>query len=110
MNEDRNLGVTEARFGLTVVICLLVAIGYVVLLRLGSPIDSTIEVRPEPIAEETTPVDPNEPQVLPIEPQRQTVPQMSARPDYVPSAPHGAATTSDRYPVMPATSIETQRR
>jgi hypothetical protein len=112
MNDERNRGVTEARFGLTVLICLLVAMGYIVLLRLGSPTDSTVEIRPEPpVAREvTTPIDPNEPQVLPIEPQRQTVPQMSARPDYVPTTPHGAAAEPDRYPVVPATSLETQRR
>ena len=44
MDNDRNLGVTEARFGLTLLICLLVAIGYVLLLRLGSPGESAIEV------------------------------------------------------------------
>lgn len=112
MNEERNRGVTEARFGLTVLICLLVAMGYIVLLRLGSPIESTIEQRLEsPVAhEETTPFEADEPQVLPIEPQRETVPQMSARPDIAPVTPHGAATEPDRYPVMPATSIETQRR
>lgn len=112
MKDERNRGVTEARFGLTVLICLSVAMGYIVLLRLGSPTDSTVELRSEPpvAREETTPVDPNEPQVLPIEPQRQPVPQMSARPDYVPTTPHGAAVEPDRYPVVPATSLDTQRR
>jgi hypothetical protein len=51
MDDDRNLGVTEARFALTLLICLLVAIGYVVLLRLGSSGDSTIEVRPDVVAQ-----------------------------------------------------------
>ena len=36
MEKERTLGVTEARFGLTILICGLVAIGYIVLLRLGS--------------------------------------------------------------------------
>jgi hypothetical protein len=86
--------------------------GYIVLLRLGSPTVSTIEVRPEPpiVQRETIPFDPNEPQVLPIEPQRIAVPQMSARPDIGPMTPHGAAAEPDRYPVVPATSVETQRR
>lgn len=112
MKDERNRGVTEARFGLTVLICLLVAMGYIVLLRLGSPTDSTVEIRTAPpvAREETTPLDPNEPQVLPIEPQRQAVPQMSARPDYVPTTAQGAAAEQDRYPVVPATSFETQRR
>jgi hypothetical protein len=48
MDDDRNKGVTEARFALTLVICGLVAIGYVVLLRLsGGPSHSTIEIRPD---------------------------------------------------------------
>ena len=32
MDKERNLGVTEARFALTILTCLLVAIGYIALL------------------------------------------------------------------------------
>lgn len=35
MTEDRNLGVTEARVGLTMITCLLLVLGYVVLQQLG---------------------------------------------------------------------------
>jgi hypothetical protein len=43
MNEERNLGVTEARFALTILTCLLVAIGYIALLRLGGTKDPTAD-------------------------------------------------------------------
>ena len=69
MDEERSLGVTEARFGLTILICLLVAIGYVVLLRLGNSTESVLEVRPEPIARQAasaTPTDDDPPKVLEI--------------------------------------------
>lgn len=39
MEKEGNLGVTEARFALTLLTCLLVAIGYVALLRLGGTKD-----------------------------------------------------------------------
>jgi hypothetical protein len=43
MDQERNLGVTEARFALTILTCLLVAVGYVALLRLGGSRDAGIE-------------------------------------------------------------------
>jgi len=43
MDQERNLGVTEARFALTLLTCLLVAIGYVVLLRLGGTKETPVE-------------------------------------------------------------------
>ena len=46
MDEERNLGVTEARFALTLLTCLLVAIGYVALLRLGGTKDTSVGCRP----------------------------------------------------------------
>jgi hypothetical protein len=75
-DRDRNLGVTEARFALTLVICLLVAVGYVVLLRLGGTGESPVErvdVKPPEVARfEPPPVNENDPEVLKIEPaQRQ---------------------------------------
>ena len=47
MDEERNLGVTEARFALTLLTCLLVAIGYVALLRLGGTKDTSADVSPD---------------------------------------------------------------
>jgi hypothetical protein len=43
MEKERNLGVTEARFALTLLTCLLVAIGYVALLRLGGSKDPSVD-------------------------------------------------------------------
>jgi hypothetical protein len=43
MDKERNVGVTEARFALTLLTCLLVAIGYVALLRLGPTKESDVE-------------------------------------------------------------------
>ena len=87
MDQERNLGVTEARFGLTVVICLLVAIGYIVLLRLGSSSESSIEIRlggetPPAIAREDPPhTNDDQPQVLNVEPEGGSAPLTSRRPD-----------------------------
>jgi len=78
MDEDRSLGVTEAKFALTMVICVLVAIGYFVLSRLGSTGESTIEVRPQVVSppavahQEPAAVDENQPRVLPLEPEGAT--------------------------------------
>jgi hypothetical protein len=44
MDEERNLGVTEARFALTILTCLLVAIGYIALLRLGGTKDPSADL------------------------------------------------------------------
>jgi hypothetical protein len=68
MDEDRNLGVTEARFALTLLICLLVAVGYVVLLRIGGSTASTIEVSPNIVSQpQPVPEDQTSPKVLKIE-------------------------------------------
>ena len=71
-DNKRNLGVTEARFGLTLLICGLVAIGYIVLLRLGITNETTVELRPgitasPPAHADTSPPDDQQPRVLPIE-------------------------------------------
>src|SRR4029079_13580296 len=47
MEKERNLGVTEARFALTLLTCLLVAIGYVALLRLGGTTDPSADASPD---------------------------------------------------------------
>jgi hypothetical protein len=50
MDKERNLGVTEARFALTLLTCLLVAIGYIALLRLGGTKDPSVDVSPEDVS------------------------------------------------------------
>jgi hypothetical protein len=70
--QERNLGVTEARFALTLLTCLLVAVGYVVLLRLGGTKDPTTDVGPD----DTSPPITSTPHVPPVDhlPQVQVVP------------------------------------
>lgn len=97
MEKERNLGVTEARFALTLLTCLLVAIGYVALLRLGGSKDpsvdvSTDDVSPPGIVGPAMPlpkVEP-EPRVLPLDKpedgrnelaKRPTSEQQSAKPE-----------------------------
>jgi hypothetical protein len=47
MNQERNFGVTEAGLGLTVITCLLVALGYWLVQRLvGTGATPPVEVRP----------------------------------------------------------------
>jgi hypothetical protein len=75
MDKERNLGVTEARFALTILTCLLVAIGYIALLRLGGTKDASLDVAPDDTsppsiaATETPPPTKSEPEprVLPLE-------------------------------------------
>ena len=50
MDKERNLGVTEARFALTILTCLLVAIGYIALLRLGGTKDTSTDVSPDEVS------------------------------------------------------------
>jgi hypothetical protein len=115
MDEDRSIGVTEARFGLTVLICLLVAIGYLVLMRLGGgSSDSTVELRPDnvtpPIAQnDETPVDPDQPKVLVIVPEGTSANLISQRQGR-PAPRQGDLIDGKSYPVLPAESIETERR
>ncbi len=49
MDHKRNLGVTEARFALTILTCLLVAIGYITLLRLVGPKDIAGDTGPDDV-------------------------------------------------------------
>ena len=76
MDDERNLGVTEGRFALTILTCLLVAIGYVALLRWGGTKDPNADISPddpggavvsEPAPEDLKPSEPT-PKVLPLEP------------------------------------------
>lgn len=75
MEKERVLGVTEARFGLTILICGLVAIGYIVLLRLGSSNEASVELRHEIEPSQRlalkTP-DEDQPTVLPLKPETAT--------------------------------------
>ena len=51
MTSERNLGVTEARIGLSLLTCLLIALGYVVVQRLGDTgLAPPAEIRPDPAA------------------------------------------------------------
>jgi len=74
MDDERNLGVTEARFALTILTCLLVAIGYIALLRWGGTKDPTADISPDDPAGTvmTQPLDlkPSEPtpRVVPLDP------------------------------------------
>jgi hypothetical protein len=74
MNHERGLDVTEARRGLTFVICLLVVLGYMILHYLGGTRQApTVEVRTSVVAE--PPISPraespeldDQPRVLTIE-------------------------------------------
>jgi hypothetical protein len=73
MNHERNLGVTEAGLGLAVLLCVLLAVGYMILHHLGGTGGApAVEVRPDLVAEPQT--DPaaktdaeEQPQVLTIE-------------------------------------------
>ena len=48
MDIERETGVTEGRFTLTLVICALTAIGFAIVLRLAGTSNSTVEVRTNP--------------------------------------------------------------
>jgi hypothetical protein len=115
MDQDRNLGVTEARFALTIVICLLVAVGYLALMRLGGTSEPVVEEGPDnPAQLSVGPIDPtptdnsNEPEVLKVDP-----PLISNRPEprKTPSSEEpGNGTNSRDSFVLPASSNDSQRR
>jgi hypothetical protein len=75
MNNERNLGVTDTRFALTILMCALVAVGYIALLKLGAPKEAPGDPDPidsaQSITEAPLPPNPNvtepPPQVLPLE-------------------------------------------
>lgn len=74
MDDERNLGVTEGRFALTILTCLLVAIGYIALLRWGGTKDTTVDLSPDDspptVVAEPTDLKPSEPtpRMLQLEP------------------------------------------
>ncbi len=88
--KKKNLGVTEARFGLTLLTCLLVAVGYVALLRLGGSKEAAVEIGPDDVSPPAIagPTNPKDleppPRVLPIEkPEDGQFERMSQRPKRV---------------------------
>jgi hypothetical protein len=89
MDDEKNSGVTESRFALTLLICLLFAVGYVALLRLAGPKDTAPDTASEtmspPLAgpgPTTAPPPEAEPQpvVLPIEKPTDSQNEISQRP------------------------------
>lgn len=95
MNQTRSIGVAEARFGLTVLTCLLVALGYVVLQRLGGTGQTVlVETRPLNTVEPypTTPPKPErpeQPEVIKVETTAElptsNVPRTTLRPQLTPN-------------------------
>lgn len=118
MDQDRNLGVTEARFALTIVICLLVAAGYIALMRYGGTGSATVDdggdgavvqIDPIPVDKDNS----NDPEVLPVDPPTGI---LSNRPKS-PEAPQKQRTDSQpnesgfpESPAAPVGSADTQRR
>jgi hypothetical protein len=87
---------------LTILICGLVAVGYIALWKLSGPGDSPMEVhKPVAIAPPETPHDATEPLVLPTDPQ---TPQMSNRPGE-PSRP-----SAHKYGVLPTSGADDLQR
>jgi hypothetical protein len=99
--EDNRTPVTEARFALTILICVLVAVGYIVLLRLSGPGESPMEVSKPVTPLETEQQDETTPLVLPSESQK---PQMSKRPTEL------TMPSANKFGVVPASGNELQRR
>lgn len=110
MDQERNLGVTEARFGLTIVICLLAAVGFFILLRVGNTGEPTaVEFRNLPAQPESQPApqvaDNNQVQVLPIEPE----PRIARRPDLLQATYSDDAPAATGEPASNATVPGTRR-
>ena len=83
MDDDRQLGVTETRLGLTVLICLLVVLGYAILYKLGGTGQTTmVEVRPDVVIQtdspdnDAPPTDDTLPNVLQVEASDSTAPEI----------------------------------
>lgn len=72
MNRDRSLDVTESWIGLSLMLCLLLAVGYMVLQQLGGTgqaveVSAGFHVEPATAAGDTHARDEQQPQVLTIE-------------------------------------------
>jgi hypothetical protein len=102
MDNNRTPVVTEARFALTILICVLVAVGYVVLLRLGGPSDSRMEVEKPVVTPDEMAHDDTEPLVLPNDDSKK--PQMTKRPN------DPKTTSAHNYGVLPASGSEDLQR
>lgn len=98
MSEERNFGVTEARLGLTLLTCLLIALGFAILQRLGDAgtsqlIESPQRGRPEGVASEPPnepPIDHDQPQVLPAQ-SGESSPRVALQERYQAPAPQAEA-------------------
>ena len=102
MENNRTQVVTEARFALTILICALVAVGYVVLWRLSGPGESPMEVhKPEVTPVEVTAQDETEPRVLRTDVQK---PQMTKRPG------ESTSPSARNYGVLPASGADDLQR
>ncbi len=82
MSDERNLGVTEARLGLTILSCLLVALGYFVLQRLGDSTESSPVVIPPSSASDATVLTGTYPSSADVQPM--VVPAQGSEPSPVP--------------------------
>jgi len=101
MKDNRTPVVTEARFALTILICVLVAVGYIALWRLSGPGESPMEVhKPTVMPLETAP-DETEPLVLPTDAQKR---QISKRPSET------ATPSARNYGVLPASGEDDLQR
>jgi hypothetical protein len=113
MDQDRNLGVTEARFGLTLLIVLLGAIGFIVLMRLGGTSDQTVEIGPadeivqDPIGDQTAPGK-DEPLPLVLRSEPEELKPIALRPER-PKANHpDGSQVPTAFPVLPAGSVDAE--
>jgi hypothetical protein len=93
MDQERNLGVTEARFALTLLTCLLVAIGYVALLRIGGTKDPAAESGSEDVSPPITSMP---------EPPHTEEPQPRVLPLEKPDSPHASLTDRNAAPTPSA--------
>jgi hypothetical protein len=93
MSQERNFGVTEAGLGLTVITCLLIALGYWIVQRLGGSGEAPpVEVRSSQTAEQTdsspraTPNESAQPRVLVAEEPKSSdsrLPYTAHRPEWL---------------------------
>src|SRR4051812_17566732 len=84
IDEEPRRGVNEARFALTLLTCLLVAIGYIVLLRFGGVKNTTFEGADDPSPRAGNPPAVQKdselmPHVLPVKTGDDRVPRMTQR-------------------------------
>jgi len=111
MAEERNFGVTEARVGLTLLTCLLIALGFAILQRLSDAgtsqlIESPQRERPEGVAsdfQDEPSIDRDQPQVLPAQ-SGESTPRVALHERYLEPAPQSeaGASTESQNALAPA--------